>query len=449
MKNILFLGIFLCWGVKIAVAQTLNLNEIDKLKQFLVLESAEAGKKNYQQLGIQSLETMDLSKVNGLVWNVNGRLDSLTWSNKKLGGDLDLSGFTELRYIQCTDNRYPVAGLYIDGLHSIDVTDCISLVYFDCYNNGFTSLDVSTNINLEWICCRWQNAPLKEIDLTHNPKLYHFCGSGNQFEYMDISNNPELRDFFCRTNRLKKIDVSNNLKLKEVYLYQNQLEELDFSNHPELEFLSCYDNQLETLDVSGCPKLKTLTAQNNQLKELKIDYLDMDVLRCQNNYLSFSTLPRLKSWVDFTYAAQKTIKLTFPANTVDLRSEYRIGGNISEFFWTNNPKESNEGMFTFDNTLKNLTCYVTNSLYPGIMLTYDIELLSSQSVDMLRDIEVYAIENMLYLKTNRPLTAEIYRVTGDLAYQLTIVEGENMVPLVKGIYIVKLSNGLVRKVLIR
>ena len=439
MKKISFIGYFLLCGIIIVSAQTLNSSETARLKSFLEKESTESGKKNYQQLGIQDLETVDWLNVTGLVWNANGRLDSMKWYNKKLGGDLDLSDFSEIRFIRCEYN----------GLTTIDVTGCTGLLYFDCFNNNFTSLDVSTNINLEWICCRWQNEVLKEIDLTHNPKLYHFCGTGNQFEYIDISKNPELIDFFCAATLLKSVDVSKNLKLKQVYLRGNQLSELDISNHPELEVLTCYDNQLSKLDVSGCPKLKLLTAHNNQLQEIKIDYLDMDVLSCQNNYLSFSNLPRLKSCVNFTYADQKTIKLLIPSNVVDLSSEYKIGNNFSEFFWTKNPRESKDGVFMFENTIENLTCYVINSTFPEMALTYEVEFFSIQSVDILQNIEVYTVGNQLVLKTDHPLIVAIYTVTGALAQQQSIVEGEYSIPLSKGMYIVKLSNGLIRKVVIR
>ena len=446
MKKILFTVYFLLCGIILITAQTLNSSETAKLKSFLDQESAESGKKNYQQLGIQNLETVDWKNVTGLVWNSNDLLDSLRWVRLRLGGDLDLSGFTEVRYIQCTHNEYFINGLFIDGLRSIDVTGCTSLLYFDCYNNSFTSLDISTNINLEFLCCRWQNNALKELDLTHNPKLWHFCGTGNQFEYIDISKNPELIDFFCAVTNLKAIDVSKNLKLKEVYLRGNQLTELDFSNHPALEYLTCYDNQLTKLNVSGCPNLKTLEAHNNQLKEIKIDYLDMNKFTCQNNYLTFSTFPRLKSPESMQYAPQKTVKLSVPSNIVDLSSEYTINGVKSIFRWTNyiSPID-NDGVFTLNTSLQNILCYVTNASYPGIMLTYDIELFSAQSADLLQDIGVYAVGNQLVLKTDRPLTAEIYTATGALVKQLNINDGEYMIPMPKGVYIVKLNNGMIQK----
>ena len=92
---------------------------------------------------------------------------------------------------------------------------------------------------------------------------------------------------------------------------------------------------------------------------------------------------------------------------------------------------------------------MTNSRFPGLILTCEIELLATQSVDMLQETDVYAIGNLLYLKTNRPVTAEIYMVSGALAQQFTIVEGEYAIPMTAGIYIVKFSNGVMRKVVIR
>jgi len=455
MRRIAFCGYLLLCGIMMVAAQTLNSSETAKLKSFFLQESAEPGKKNYQQLGILDPETVDWKNITGLVWNANGCLDSLKWNNLKLGGELDLSDFTELRFIRCTDNAYLINGYFIDGLLSINVTGCTSLLYFDCYNNSLTSVDVSTNANLEWLCCRWQYVELKTIDLTHNPKLYHFCGTGNKFETIDISKNPELIEFFCAATNLKSLDVSNNKKLKDVYLRGNQLTELVFSNHPELEYLTCYDNQLTKLDVSGCPKLKTLTANNNQLREIKIGYLDMDELACQDNYLTFSTFPKLKSCGNYTYVNQKNIKLLVSSNVVDLSSEYMIDGNLSQFFWSNTESSASviltekEGVFTFDQSYKNLICYVINTNFPTVVLTYEIELFSTQSVDMQQDIVVYAVGNMLYLQTNSPLTAEIFTVSGALTQRHTIGGGEYTIPLSKGIYIIKLSNGITRKVVIR
>ena len=440
MKKIVFTSYFLLCGIVLLTSQTPIAVETAKLKSFLTQESTETGKKNFQQLGVQNLETIDWKKVDGLVWNANGRLDSIKWLNKNLGGNLDLNGFAELCYIHCESN----------GITSIDVKGCVDLAYFWCLRNKLTSIDISTNVNLESFCCRYQdNAALKKIDLSNNPKLWYFCGSGNSFEHMDISNNPELSTFSCRLNKLQHIDVSNNTKLTRLFLQGNQLEELSVLNHPDLYHVECFGNQLKTLDVSGCPNLTILQANNNLLKEIKIDVLDMDELSCMGNYMTFSTLPKPKSCTKFEYAPQKDINLSVASNTVNLSSEYKIGNTISTFSWTNAPTESKEGVFTFQNTLKNTTCSVKNATFPDLTLKYNITLNSTQSVDAPQDIEIFTINNLLYLKTNQPLSATIYTVTGMLVNQLSIIEGETVIPMSSGIFIVKLSNGLIRKVMIR
>jgi hypothetical protein len=440
MKKLVFLIYFFLFGIIIVHSQTLNSNETAKLKLFLAQESDESGKKNYQQLGIQNLETVDWKKVTGLSWNANGRLDSINWYMKKLGGNLDVSGFAELDFIYCESN----------GITSIDVTGCVDLFYFWCLRNNLTSIDISTNKNLESFCCRYQaNGALKELNLTNNPKLWYFCGSGNQFEHIDISKNTELETFSCRLNKLKSIDVSNNKKLNRLFLRENQLTELVLTNHSDLNYLECFGNQLTTLDVSGCPNLKRLEAYNNRLKEIKIGLLDMDILMCEDNAMTFSTLPKLKSCTDFVYAPQQDITLAVSSNVADLSSEYSIDGKISEFAWSTNPSESKEGIFTFQSSLKTVTCSVKNTSFPALTLKYNITLNSSQSIDTPNDIDIYANNSLLYLKTNQPLTATIYTTSGALVNQLAITESETVIPLPAGIYLIKLSNGLVRRVIIR
>ena len=70
-------------------------------------------------------------------------------------------------------------------------------------------------------------------------------------------------------------------------------------------------------------------------------------------------------------------------------------------------------------------------------------------VDQMHDIGVFTNGSKLYVKTNSPLSVTIYTITGSVAHQLSISEGNFSISLPKGIYIVKLSNGTVRKVVIR
>ena len=78
-----------------------------------------------------------------------------------------------------------------------------------------------------------------------------------------------------------------------------------------------------------------------------------------------------------------------------------------------------------------------------------IEQHSPVSIGKMQDVEVFTNGNMLYVKTDQPLSATVYSITGAVANQLSISEVNYRISLSKGIYIVKLSNGLVRKVVIR
>ncbi|MDR1407348.1 MAG: hypothetical protein LBJ23_04800, partial [Tannerella sp.] len=132
MKTIIFSLLAAC--ATASSAQTLNADETARLRSFLEQESAQAGKKNHEQLGITQLENVDWKTVPGLVWNTGGRLDSLMWIERNLAGDLDISLFTALRVVHCETN----------SLRSLDVSGNTAMVYMDCFENELTELDITT-----------------------------------------------------------------------------------------------------------------------------------------------------------------------------------------------------------------------------------------------------------------------------------------------------------------
>lgn len=469
-------------------AQTFNADEVAKIKTFLTQASSEEGMKNFEQLGITNIESVDWSAVNGLNWNASGNLKTILWASKKLSGNLDISGFTELQKVHCEYN----------ALQSIDVTGCTNLSYMDCYNNEFTTIDLTTNANLDSFCCRYNK--LKEIDLTKNMKLIYFCGSGNQFEYFDLSNNPELTTFYCASNRLKSIDFSNNPKLRRTYLRSNQLTSLDFSKNNKLEHITCYKNKLETLNFSGCsvlnhiecyenqlktlnlagcskleymtcrdnilteldvsdsPKLITLTCQNNRLKTLIMKTSKMETLFCEENQLTIANLPIINSIKNYIYTPQASVSASYPINSIDLKNEYLIDGIPSEFTWTDKnstpviPIKNENGIFEFDKSYlgNTLTCKITNEKFPDLITVYYITLSSSVANDLLeKAASIYSLAGSIYLKTDQPMTAKIYSITGTLVRQIALDGGESVVSLPNGLYLVALSNGTVQKVIVR
>jgi hypothetical protein len=133
-----------------------------------------------------------------------------------------------------------------------------------------------------------------------------------------------------------------------------------------LKNLKCYSNQLTTLDVSSCPALTNLN--------------------CSNNQLLFSKLPLEVN--NYSYSPQKTIDggNIFYKFGIDLRDEYNITGNITQFAWFDisdgderplNLAEEH-GMFSLTQDLadKRLRCKMTNATFPLLngnnILVYEV-----------------------------------------------------------------------------
>jgi hypothetical protein len=488
MKKTVSIGFLLLNCLFCINAQTFNADEVAKMKTFLTQASSEEGKKNYELLGITDIETVDWATVDGLTWNQNGNLETILWASKKLSGDLDISNFPALRKVHCEYNT----------IQSINIEGSTNLSYMDCYNNDLKTIDLTTNLELDSFCCRYNQ--LKEIDLTKNTKLIYFCGSGNKFEYFDLSNNPELTTFYCANNQLKSIDFSNNPKLRRTYLRTNELTSLDFSKNNKLEYMTCYQNKLETLNFSGCsvlqhaecyenqlttlnisecsaleyiscrenklteldasdcPKLVTLACQKNQLKTLKISATKMETLFCEENQLTIANLPVINSIDDYTYTPQSSVSASYPINNIDLKNEYMINGATSVFTWTDKngtpvtPLKSENGIFEFDKSYigNTLTCKITNEKFPDLTTEYHITLSSSVANNLLeKTVSIYSHAGTVYFKTEKPVTAKIYSITGALVRQIALGEGESVVSLPQGLYLVSLSNGTVQKVIIR
>ncbi|MBQ6938338.1 MAG: hypothetical protein IJN35_00650, partial [Muribaculaceae bacterium] len=77
-----------------------NKNEVKKLKEFLQTTSVH-GKSNYQLLGVPLNEPAMWS---GVTWNNDGHVTAIEWRDKKLSGQLDVSGFSALQNIDVAHN---------------------------------------------------------------------------------------------------------------------------------------------------------------------------------------------------------------------------------------------------------------------------------------------------------------------------------------------------------
>jgi len=161
----------------------------------------------------------------------------------------------------------------------------VNMTNLYCGFNQITTLDVSSNTQLEMLYC--QNNEITNLDITGLTSLtYLFC-SDNQLATLDLSTNTVLESLLCYTNELTSLDVSNNVNLIDLMCFGNQLSVLDLSNNINLQYLACEDNELTTLDLSNNTDLEYLRCNNNQITALDLSsHPNLTDLQCQFNQLS-------------------------------------------------------------------------------------------------------------------------------------------------------------------
>lgn len=474
-------------------AQAHDSTEIAKLRKFLLQESAEEGMKNYQQLGLTRIDTVDWLNVAGLSWNKQSYLlERISWSNKKLSGHLDLGGFQALKYLLCSFN----------DIQSVNVTNVPSLAQFDLYENKLDAIDLTTNPQVYYVRVGYNN--IRKIDLTNNSNLAFLCCTGNQVEVLDLSdktkihtlycvnnnltslkldnctalkellcgsnnlttlemnNLPSLETFSCVTNSLTELTFSNCIALKEALCGYNKLTSLDFSSCEKLTTLRCNDNELVSLKIEPCDQLTTLSCENNLLDSLIIsENAPLSALSCGSNRLTFLTLPPItKMLTTYTYAPQKYVALESRYDSIDLSDLYWIDETKTRYTWfykntTISPVEENEGVFAFDESYVGETfiCRAQNAAFPQLVMHYDVTFTQSDGVgnvnpEMKTNV-VFASEGFVHVETASLADVKIYTMQGALALTKRVAEGRSDLPIGRGMYVVVVGNDEGKRVIVR
>ncbi|MDB2362617.1 hypothetical protein N9V65_04125, partial [Flavobacteriales bacterium] len=198
---------------------------------------------------------------------------------------LDLSSNTQLETLYASDNQLTSIDLSnnvnltsincgVNQLIDIDLSNNPNLSYLNCGGNLLTNLDVSNNTNLVEIQC--SNNSILSLDLSNNVNLTSINCGFNDIASLDFSNNPDLTYINCRANELTFLNVTNNTLLNELSFGQNQLLNIDVTNNLLLELLyGYYNNDLQTIDVSN----------NDSLKVLLLHACDLTSIDLSNNLL--------------------------------------------------------------------------------------------------------------------------------------------------------------------
>ncbi|MDR1980855.1 MAG: hypothetical protein LBQ39_04435, partial [Tannerellaceae bacterium] len=299
-------------------------HESDKatLRAFLSQPSAESGQTNGERLGLttEDMETWEadedwVEKVAGLTWNKESpkRVVFISWSEKGLAGNLDLSGCEALTSLIC----------YTNALTALDVSANTALTYLECSNNELTVLDVRKNMALTGLGC--SNNPLGTLDVSANTALTSLNCSNNELTVLNVRKNTALTYLGCYTNELTALDVSANTALTSLNCYNNALTALDVSANTALTMLNCSNNELTALDVRKNTELTRLDCDYNQLKELDVSANTALIqLTCPGNPLTdvtvgWTTIPAMEYL--YVLADLSAATLHVPADTKTLYEE--------------------------------------------------------------------------------------------------------------------------------
>ena len=125
-------------------------------------------------------------------------------NNTAINTDLDLE-ISELEASSFTGD-ITVTGLAISDMLGIEMFTSATRLF--CGNNTFTELDLTSNTELTFIQCSY-NQFLTTLDVSNCPKLSSISCTNTSLASLDLSNNPVFEALDCVSNKLKTLDLRN------------------------------------------------------------------------------------------------------------------------------------------------------------------------------------------------------------------------------------------------
>ncbi|MFR9166155.1 MAG: T9SS type A sorting domain-containing protein [Dysgonomonas sp.] len=300
MKYIIYLTLSLLFSPLFLTAQTFDTNDKEGLRIFLRQPSSVENKLNLECIGLSVGDTLNwntsedwihkiqnTTSLNYIDWEWNQsrpnrlkrleikKLDVDNSSAPSLSGVLDCGLFSELEYLDCSNNK-------ISGLR---LNQNFNLKELNCSRNDLAYLNVAQNVRLSSLDCSYNK--ISSLDLMMNANLGTLNCSGNMLSELDIASNIFIETLYCSDNRINKIDLPVSNYLKYLNCSDNRIANINVNNNTSLEFLSCSNNQLSNLDISGNTDLAIVYCGGNALSNLDVsDNLGLNTLYCSDNQLS-------------------------------------------------------------------------------------------------------------------------------------------------------------------
>lgn len=311
-----------------------------------------------------------ITSLEGISYFVN--LRRLDVYNSQLS-ELDLTQNINLEYLYCQENQLTI--LNVSGLSN--------LIEVDCSTNQISILDIQNSITMKVLMC--QDNLIEELNTTNLFQLEYLDCRLNQITNLDLSNSNTLNYLDCGNNQLSNLNIAGLENLVSVSCSGNLLTNLDLSLCNAISFLSCTNNQLTALDLSDLSNLNFLSCSENQLVELNVSMCtNITTLGCYNNSIEYLNLKNgNNSLTSYFFDGNPSIYVCANESQVLALQNYmnsnNIIGHVNSFcsFTPGGDYNTITGNVRLD--INNNGCEETDFSIPFFRLTVDLNAMTTNS----------------------------------------------------------------------
>ena len=236
LSNNLLTNITLPSDIKIA---DLEYNKIENVTLRGPIENLTLEKNNISHIDlVEGIKSLNLNKNKITEINLPSTLKRLDMYDNKLT-HIELPN--DIRLVDLSSNK----------IINIDVRNKTNLVNLNLLGNFLEDIDISKNINLEYLKFSLKNSK-DTIDFSNNPKLWHviiYAKEGAKIKSLDFSNNPDLYRLELYGLGLTNLNIENNIEIRELFLENNNLNTIDLSKNKKLSAIFFNNNNSQNIKL--------------------------------------------------------------------------------------------------------------------------------------------------------------------------------------------------------
>lgn len=407
----------------------------------------------------------------------SGKLQTLICDNQGLTA-IDLSAAPNLRSLYCQNN----------ALTALDLSACNLLADLNCANNKLASLSLDATPVLETV--NVSGNALTGTFAYKSSTLQHLNISGNAYTGVNLNSNTNLDVLKCAETSVKSVATTSN-GISVIMCGNSAVSSMTINGTmASLRDVFAENNKLAKLNVENADNLDYLAVENNQLKTVSLPSTNFYAYTCDNNKLSFNSLPKSGQVKYLSYANQQsdidittklkrvrneqgewvyylltcksnsdynTLKLPYVLNIKDLIEDSSVSyayksvdenGEVSDIAKSDmyvKVASTYKGQVAFKKAFREVYVEFTNDEYPDLKQQTTHFVVADTEDDVLTGInnvttaanglDIKAGSGVLTLTASRPQSVTVYNTAGQLMWQGT-VEGTQNIQLVKGVYLV-------------